>query len=330
MAVFIIAEAGVNHNGNINLAKKLIDVAVDAKVNAVKFQTFSADLSISKNTQKALYQKLETNEDETQYDMVKKLELSYDEFRELKKYCDQKNIIFLSTPDEIESADMLYELQDIFKIGSAEINNLPLLRHIGRFQKKVILSTGMSTMSEINDAINILISAGTLKTNITVLHTHTEYPTMLEDVHLNAMLTIKDKFNIDIGYSDHTLGIEIPIAAVAMGAKVIEKHFTLDKSMDGPDHRASLDPKELSQMVQSIRNIEKALGGDLKVPSQREIQNINVCRKSIVAKKNINKGEILSVDNITIKKPGIGISPMKWDVIIGSIATKDYSEDDLI
>lgn len=262
--------------------------------------------------------------------MVKKLELSYDEFRELKKYCDQKNIIFLSTPDEIESADMLYELQDIFKIGSAEINNLPLLRHIGRFQKKVILSTGMSTMSEINDAINILISAGTLKTNITVLHTHTEYPTMLEDVHLNAMLTIKDKFNIDIGYSDHTLGIEIPIAAVAMGAKVIEKHFTLDKSMDGPDHRASLDPKELSQMVQSIRNIEKALGGDLKVPSQREIQNINVCRKSIVAKKNINKGEILSVDNITIKKPGIGISPMKWDVIIGSIATKDYSEDDLI
>lgn len=330
MNVFIIAEAGVNHNGDIGLAKKLIDSAVDAKVDAVKFQTFSAELSISKNTEKAIYQKEKISDNETQFEMVKKLELSYDEFRELKDYCDCKNIMFLSTPDEIESADMLNNLQNIFKIGSGELNNLPLLRHIGGFKKEVILSTGMASLSEIEDALNILINSGCKKDLITILHTHTEYPTQMRDVNLRIMDTLKNKFDVKIGYSDHTPGIEIPIAAVAMGAKVIEKHFTLDNSMDGPDHKASLEPKELKSMVDAIRNIEIALGNGIKKPTETELKNINVCRKSIVAKMDIKKGERLSEYNITIKKPGNGISPMKWDKIIGKTATKNYCEDELI
>lgn len=331
MSVFIIAEAGVNHNGDINLAKKLIDIAVEAKVDAVKFQTFSAKLSISKSTKKANYQINDSDDNETQFQMVEKLELSYDEFRELKRYCDSKNIMFLSTPDEIESADMLNDLQDIFKIGSGELNNLPLLRHIGSFKKEIILSSGMSTLKEIEDALNILINSGTKKEMITILHTHTEYPTEMEDVNLKVMNTLRDKFNVQVGYSDHTLGIEVPIAAVAMDASVIEKHFTLDNNMEGPDHKASLEPNELKLMVKLIRNIEKALGNGIKKPTKKELKNLIVCRKSIVAKTSIKEGEVFSNDNITVKKAGVGgISPMKWDEIIGGVASKNYNEDDLI
>lgn len=330
MSVFIIAEAGVNHNGDINLAKKLIDIAVDAKVDAVKFQTFSADLSISKTTQKATYQKTKNDDNESQYDMVKKLELTYDQFYELKQYCDLKDIIFLSTPDEIESACMLNKLQDIFKIGSGEVTNLPLLRYIGGLKKKVIFSTGMSTLDEIEAELNILIEAGTPKEMITILHTHTQYPTQMKDVNLNIMNTLKEKFQVAVGYSDHTLGIEVAIAAAVLGASVIEKHFTLDKNMEGPDHKASLSPTELSQMVRSIRNIEIALGKKIKEPTKTELKNLEVCRKSIVAKKEIKKGEILTTDMITVKKPGTGISPMLWDSILNTPAQKDYQQDELL
>jgi N,N'-diacetyllegionaminate synthase len=330
MSVFIIAEAGVNHNGDIALAKKLIDVAVRCDVDAVKFQTFSADLSISKYTQKAAYQKEQTGKNETQFEMVKKLELTYDEFRELKEYCDEKDILFLSTPDEIESADFLAEIQNIFKIGSAEINNLPLLRHIGSLKKNVILSTGMATMDEIESALKILTDAGTKLTKVTVLHATTEYPTLMQDVNLKAMLSIGSTCDVVYGYSDHTEGIEVSIAAVALGAKVIEKHFTLDKNMQGPDHKASLDPSELEAMVKAIRNVEIALGHGVKIPTKTELQNIEVCRKSIVAKKEIKAGDILSTENITIKKPGDGISPMLWDGVNGKISNKDYALDEKI
>lgn len=330
MSVFIIAEAGVNHNGDINLAKRLIDAAAQSGADAVKFQTFSAELSISKHTQKAAYQKMSTDENETQFEMVKKLELTYDEFRELKEYCDEKKILFLSTPDEIESADFLSDLQDIFKIGSAEITNLPLLRHIGALGKKIVLSTGMADMDEIKSALEILTQAGTSRLDITLLHATTEYPTLMEDVNLKAMVTIGSAFNVNYGYSDHTLGIEVPIAAVAMGAKIIEKHFTLDKSMQGPDHQASLNPQELKEMVKAIRNIETALGNGIKTPTKNELKNIDVCRKSIVARTKISKGDIFSSDNLTIKKPGDGTSPMLWDSVINKRATKDYEKDEQI
>ncbi|DAB27732.1 MAG: N-acetylneuraminate synthase [Sulfurimonas sp. RIFOXYD12_FULL_33_39] len=330
MSVFIIAEAGVNHNGDINLAKKLIDAAAACNVDAVKFQTFSAELSISKHTQKAEYQKMGTDDSQTQFDMVKKLELSYDEFKELKEYCDKKGVLFLSTPDEIESADFLSQLQDIFKIGSAEITNLPLLRHIGALGKKIVLSTGMATMDEIKNALEILIKAGTKRSNITLLHATTEYPTLMQDVNLKAMITIGSTFNVDYGYSDHTLGIEVPIAAVAMGAKIIEKHFTLDKAMEGPDHQASLNPQELKEMVKAIRNIETALGDGIKTPTKNELKNIDVCRKSIVARVDIKEGDIFSNNNLTIKKPGDGMSPMLWESVINQTATKDYKKDEQI
>lgn len=330
MSVFIIAEAGVNHNGDINLAKKLIDVAFTCKVNAVKFQTFSAELSISKHTKKAAYQKEQTDAEESQFDMVKKLELTYDEFAELKAYCDDKGIIFMSTPDEIESADFLAPLQDIFKIGSAEITNLPLLRHIGSLKKKIILSTGMATIEEIGKALDILLKAGTPKQDITILHATTEYPTLMQDVNLKAMQSLGALFDVAYGYSDHTKGIEVVTAAVAMGASVIEKHFTLDKEMEGPDHQASLDPKELAAMVEAIRNIEIALGDGIKMPTQSELQNIDVCRKSIVARRDIKTGEVFSEQNLTIKKPGDGKSPMLWDSVIGTVAQKDYKEDEQI
>jgi len=330
MSVFIIAEAGVNHNGDINLAKKLIDVAVDAGVDAVKFQTWKTELLVTKEAEQAVYQRENTSKNESQFDMLKRLELSYDAFRELKSYCDTKNIIFLSTPDEFESANFLCELQDIFKIGSGEITNLPYLRHIGSLEKKVILSTGMADMGEIEDALDILINAGTLKKNITVLHANTMYPTPMEDVNLNAMLTIGKAFDVAYGYSDHTLGIEVDIAAVAMGASCIEKHFTLDKTMEGPDHKASLEPDELKAMVKAIRNIELALGNGVKKPSKSEIPNIEVARKSIVTQRPIKKGEIFSEENLTIKRPGNGISPMRWDKIVGTVATRDYEEDELI
>ena len=329
--VFIIAEAGVNHNGYIVLAKKLIDSAYEAGADAVKFQTFKAEKLISKNAPKAEYQKQTTDSNESQYDMIKKLELDVETHRELLSYCKRKNIIFLSTPFDLDSIDLLNKLGlNIFKIGSGEITNLPYLRKIGSLKKKVIISTGMSDLGEIEDALNILISSGTSKENITVLHCNTEYPTPIEDVNLKAMLTIKNAFDIKVGYSDHTLGIEVPIAAVALGATVSEKHFTLDKTMEGPDHKASLEPHELKQMICSIRNIEKAMGDGIKKPSLSEKKNINIARKSLVASKEIKKGEIFSENNLTVKRPGNGISPMRWDEFIGKVATKDYNADDLI
>ena len=331
MSVFIIAEAGVNHNGSVDLAKELIDVASISGADAVKFQTFKAENLVAKNTQKADYQKQTTDASESQFDMIKKLELDVDTHKELIAYCQEKDIMFLSTPFDHESIDLLSDLGlKIFKIASGEITNLPYLRHIGSLGKKVVLSTGMSNLKEVGDALNILINAGTSKDNITVLHANTMYPTPMEDVNLNAMLTIQKEFGVDIGYSDHTLGIEVDIAAVAMGASVIEKHFTLDKTMDGPDHKASLEPEELKAMVGAIRNIEKALGGSEKKPSPSETVNINVVRKSIVASQSIKKGDKLSSKNITIKRPGVGISPIKWDEVIGMISSKDYNADELI
>jgi N,N'-diacetyllegionaminate synthase len=331
MSVFIIAEAGVNHNGLINLAKQLIDVASNSGADAVKFQTFKAENLVVKNTQKADYQKQTTGASGSQFDMIKKLELDMGAHEELIAYCQEKDIMFLSTPFDYESIDLLNGLGlQIFKIPSGEITNLPYLRHIGSLDKRVILSTGMSDLGEVGDALNILINAGTSKDNITVLHANTMYPTPMEDVNLNAMLTIQKEFGVSVGYSDHTLGIEVDIAAVAMGASVIEKHFTLDKSMKGPDHKASLEPQELKAMVSAIRNIEKALGSCKKNPSPSESENIEVVRKSIVASQSIKKGGKLSSKNITTKRPGVGINPMKWDEIIGTSAKKDYRMDDLI
>lgn len=327
--VFIIAEAGINHNGDIEIAKKLVDVASEAGADAVKFQSFKAEKLVSRNARKAEYQKNTTDKSESPLDMLKKLELDFENHKELINYCKKKNIIFLSSPFDLESIDLLNRLGvGIFKIPSGEINNLPYLRKIGKLKKRVILSTGMSTLDEIKDALDILRENGT--TDIIVLHCNTEYPTRVEDVNLRAMETIRRTFNIEVGYSDHTLGIEVPIAAVAMGAAVIEKHFTLDKNMEGPDHKASLEPNELREMVRAIRNIERALGDGIKKPSNSELKNVNIVRKSIVAKRYIKKGEILTEENLTVKRPGEGISPMKWDEVIGRVADKDYEEDELI
>ncbi len=327
--VFIIAEAGVNHNGDINLAYKLVDKAIEAGVDAVKFQTFKTEKEISKFAMKAEYQKETTGELETQFEMVKKLELPHEDFKKLKRYCDEKGIMFLSTPFEGDSVKFLYELGiEIFKIPSGEITNLPYLQEIGMLKKKVFLSTGMSTLGEIEKALTILKENGT--NDITILHCNTEYPTPMDDVNLNAMNTIRQAFKIEVGYSDHTLGIEVPIAAVVMGAKVIEKHFTLDKNMEGPDHKASLNSQELKDMVKSIRNIEKALGNGIKAPSKSEIKNINAARKSIVASCDIRKGEIFTEHNLDVKRPGNGISPMRWNEVLGRVAHKDYKEDEMI
>lgn len=328
----IIAEAGVNHNGSLELAKKLIDVAVDAGVDYVKFQTFKALNLASKNAEKASYQKKNTNNsEESQLDMLKKLELSKEMHFVLIDYCKEKHIKFLSTGFDLESIAFLNKIDiDLFKIPSGEITNLPYLRKIGSLGKPIIISTGMSNLEEIEKALEVLISAGANKEQITVLHCNTDYPTPMQDVNLRAMNAIKEEFNVKVGYSDHTLGIEIPIAAVAMGATVIEKHFTLDKAMEGPDHKASLEPEELKAMVDGIRNIEVALGDGIKKASASESKNIEIARKSIVANKKINKGDIFTEDNITIKRPGSGMSPMLWDSIIGTKANKDYEEDDLI
>jgi len=331
VSVFIIAEAGVNHNGSVQLACKLIDAASASGADAVKFQTFKAENLVSKNAQKADYQKQATNQLESQLNMLKKLELDSNAHKKLINYCKKKDIVFLSTPFDHESIDLLNELElQIFKIPSGEITNLNYLRHIGSLGKEVILSTGMSTLEEIEKALIILTSAGTSKENITILHANTMYPTPMEDVNLRAMQTIQDKFDVAVGYSDHTLGIEVDIAAVAMGATIIEKHFTLDKAMDGPDHKSSISPDELKAMVSSIRNIEKALGSGIKKPSKSEKPNINMARKSIVASKYIKKGELFSEKNITTKRPGTGINPMNWDSILGKVAERDYQIDDLL
>lgn len=328
--VFIIAEAGINHNGNIELAKQLIDVAVEAKVDAVKFQTWKTELLVSKEAKMADYQIENTNVEESQYDMLKKLELSYDDFKELKDYCDKKNILFLSTPDEEKSADFLNDIQDTFKIGSAELTNIPFLRHIASFKKEIILSTGMGTMEEIDIATETLLQAGVTKKQISLLHVTTQYPTPMEEVNLKAMLTIRDRFNLKVGYSDHTMGIEVPIAAVALGAQIIEKHFTLDRNMSGPDHKASLNPQELNQMVVAIRNIEEALGDGNKQPSFSELKNKEVVRKCIIALCDIDKNTILSTQNIGLRRITGGIPSIEWDKILSQKAKKDFKEGDLI
>lgn len=329
--VFVIAEAGVNHNGSLELAKKLVDVAVDAGADAVKFQTFKADNLVSKSAQKAEYQKQTTPADESQHEMIRKLELDENAHRELICYCKDKQIMFLSTPFDHDSIDLLNSFgMPIFKIPSGEITNLPYLRHIGRLGKKVILSTGMADLGEIEDALEVLMQTGVPKVRITVLHATTEYPCPIEEVNLRAMQTIGAAFGVKVGYSDHTQGIEVPIAAVAMGARVIEKHFTLDRTMEGPDHKASLEPKELKAMVQAIRHIDQALGNGIKKPSKSETKNIAIARKSIVAARDIKIGEPFSAQNITTKRPGTGISPMRWDEIIGQAALRDFAADELI
>ncbi|HIE15436.1 MAG TPA: N-acetylneuraminate synthase [Bacteroidales bacterium] len=327
----IIAEAGVNHNGDIKLAKKLIDVAVNAGADYVKFQTFKTELAISKNAKKAEYQKQTTNASESQFDMVKRLELDKNAHIQLITYCKEKGIKFLSTPFDLESVDLLFNLGiELYKIPSGEITNLPYLQKVASKKLPVIMSTGMANMKEIEEALNILLNNGLTLEKLTILHANTEYPTPIKDVNLNAMLTIGKYFNVRYGYSDHTNGIEIPIAAVALGASVIEKHFTLDKTMKGPDHKASLEPDELEAMIKAIRNIELAMGNGIKKPSPSEIKNIPIARKSIVAKCDIKKGEIFTKENITVKRPGTGISPMQWNKILGNKAIKDFNKDDLI
>src|SRR5579871_397758 len=329
--VIIIAEAGVNHNGSIKLAKKLIDEAASAGVDILKFQTFKAEKIASKYSQKASYQIANTGNDESQYEMLKRLELNYEDHIELIKYCTSKNIEFLSTPFDLESIDLLKELGiKKGKIPSGEITNLPYLRKMAATFDELILSTGMSTLEEIKDAIGVLVSAGMAKANITVLHCNTEYPTPFEDVNLLAMQTIGKSFDVRTGYSDHTPGIEVPIAAVALGAVLIEKHFTLDRNMEGPDHKASLEPGELKKMVESIRHIEKALGSSIKSPSPSEIKNKIVARKSLVAAAEIKSGEVFTEKNLTVKRPGNGISPMEWDNVIGKKAKHHFKEDELI
>lgn len=329
--VYIIAEAGVNHNGSIELAKQLIEVAVEAGADAVKFQTFKAEELASKNAQKATYQKQATGTEESQFEMLKKLELDKSSHLELISYCQHKNIDFLSTPFDGSSIRLLNNLGlNIFKIPSGEIINLPYLEQIGCLNKQIILSTGMANLGEVESAIEVLVKAGTTRDNIILLHANTEYPTPMQDVNLRAMQTLGQAFNLPYGYSDHTQGIEIPIAAVAMGATVIEKHFTLDKNMTGPDHQASLEPNELKAMVQAIRNIEIALGSPIKQASPSETKNKSIARKSLVAKVSIKKGEVFMPANLTVKRPGTGISPMRWHEVIGTPAKKDYVEDELI
>jgi N,N'-diacetyllegionaminate synthase len=329
--IFIIAEAGVNHNGSIKVAKQLIDTAKEIGADAIKFQSFKTEKLVIKKSNKAEYQKAAGSIEESQFDMLKRLELSESQQIALLKYANGKQIKFLSSPFDIESINFLDQIGlDIFKIPSGEITNLPYLRKIGKLKAKIILSTGMALLNEIEEAMNVLVKNGTRFDDIIILHCNTEYPTPFEDVNLNAMQTIKSELKARVGYSDHTIGSEVSIAAAALGAEVIEKHFTLDKNMEGPDHKASMNPAEFEILITSIRNIELALGSGIKKPTKSEEKNISIVRKSIVAAKQINKGDKFTKENITIKRPGIGISPMKWDNVIGKIAPKDFIEDDLI
>lgn len=328
----IIAEAGVNHNGSIQTAKQLIDVAAEAGVDYVKFQTFKASKLVTKSAARAEYQNTNTKNTDSQYEMLKKLELSEEDHLELIEYCKTKGIKFLSSGFDLDSLKFLADIGiTLAKIPSGEITNLPYLEKVAELYSEVILSTGMATIQEVKDAYEVLVNAGVKPSNITILHCNTEYPTPMQDVNLKAMLHIEKVLGTAIGYSDHTLGIEVPIAAVALGARVIEKHFTLDRGLPGPDHRASLEPQELKAMVTAIRNIEKAISGSgIKEPSPSEIKNKPIARKSIVAQKSIKKGDVFSEENITIKRPGTGINPMEWKKIIGKIATKDFMEDQQI
>lgn len=328
----IIAEAGVNHNGSLDIAKQLIDAAVDAGVDIIKFQTFKADKLVSKDAKKAEYQKKNIGDgDDSQYQMLKKLELSDADHQKLVAYCLQKGIRFWSTAFDLESIDFLHSLGlGLWKIPSGEITNYPFIKKIALLHEPVIMSTGMCDEEDIRNAMEVLLKNGLTKEQITILHCNTQYPTPMKDVNLKAMLTIKQDFGTVVGYSDHTQGIEVPIAAVALGAQVIEKHFTLDRNMVGPDHKASLEPQELKVMVQAIRNIEQALGTGIKQVSDSERANIAVARKSIVASTFIKKGETLSDDNLAVKRPGTGITPMRWEEIVGTKAIKDYQPDEQI
>lgn len=330
--VLIIAEAGVNHNGSMAIAKKLVDEAVDAGVDIIKFQTFKAEKLVSKNAKQAEYQKNNIGDgNDSQFDMLKKLELTRRNHEELITYCKQKKIRFWSTAFDFESLDFLYSLNlGLWKIPSGEITNYPFIRKIASYGEPVIMSTGMCEKSDIQSAIDVLNKYGISKEQITILHCNTQYPTPYQDVNLRAMETIKEDFGTQVGYSDHTPGIEISIAAVALGATVIEKHFTIDRDLPGPDHKASLEPLQLKAMVCAIRHIEQALGDGIKKISDSERANITVARKSIVAACPIKKGELLTEENLTVKRPGLGISPMRWMEVIGTVASKDYQEEDLI
>lgn len=331
--VFIIAEIGVNHNGSIALAKKMIEAAADAGADAVKIQTFITEKLVAHNAEKAEYQKEASAGDETQYAMLKRLELDIDAHRELIASCRARGVAFISAPFDLESIDLLVSLGvEIIKVPSGEITNLPYLRKIGGLGKRLIISTGMADLSETGAALAVLNAAGTPNENITVLHCNTEYPTPMEDVNLRAMLTISDAFpDVKVGYSDHTLGSEVSVAAVALGGSVIEKHFTLDKEQEGPDHKASMEPGEFGSMVQAIRNIEKALGHGIKEPSPSEMKNLPIARKNIVAAVPIFAGEVFTESNLAVKRTGReGVSPMRWDDIIGTRAQKDYQPDEMI
>lgn len=326
----IIAEAGVNHNGSIEMAKQLIDAAAVAGVSYVKFQTFKAEKLVTKEAKQAEYQQRNAADD-SQYAMLKKLELSQAQHEELVSYCKQKGVRFLSTAFDLESIYYLHSVNlGLWKIPSGEITNYPYLKKIAQYGEPVIMSTGMCSMYDVEQAINVLLKNGLTKEQITLLHCNTEYPTPMPDVNLRAMLQMKEKFGVRVGYSDHTKGIEVPIAAVSLGAEVIEKHFTLDRNLPGPDHKASLEPKELKAMVDAIRNIEQALGNGQKQVSKSEEKNMAIARKSIVAAKDIKKGELLTENNLTTKRPGTGISPMCWEEVIGTKAIRDFEEDELI
>ena len=331
MSTLIIAEAGVNHNGDMELAKKLVKVAHDAKVDVVKFQTFVAEDLVTKSAQKATYQREISDGSEFQLEMLQKLELSESQHQELKKFANSVGLEFLSTGFDIQSMEMLLALGiERIKIPSGEITNLPYLRFIAAQNKEIILSTGMANLSEIDKALTALVQGGANLEDITVLHCTTNYPTLMDEVNLNAMVSLGREFGVKVGYSDHTKGIEVAIAAVALGASVIEKHFTLDCNLPGPDHKASLEPGDLKALVEAVRNVEIALGDGVKQPMDSELANRNASRKSLVAKTRIQKGEMLTIDNVAVKRPGTGISPMEWDSVIGTVATEDFSKDDLI
>ena len=330
--VLIIAEAGVNHNGSLDIAKQLIDKAVEAGVDIIKFQTFKSEKLVSKSAKQAEYQQRNIGKkDESQLAMLKKLELSPSAHKELMDYCREKGIRFFSTAFDMDSIEYLHSLNlGLWKIPSGEITNYPYLRKIAQYHEPIILSTGMCELSDIEATLKVLVGFGVKKEQITILHCNTEYPTPYSDVNLRAMLEIRDRFGVQVGYSDHTQGIEVPIAAVALGASVIEKHFTLDKNMEGPDHKASLEPDELRAMVCAIRNVEQTLGSGHKTISESEHKNIEIARKSIVAACPIKKGELFTEENLTVKRPGNGISPMRWSEVIGKTAAKDFEEEEMI
>lgn len=333
MHTLIIAEAGVNHNGSINIARELVDKAVEAGVDIIKFQTFKSEKLVSKSARQAEYQKknIGTKSDDSQLSMLKKLELSEQDHIELMAYCKQKGIKFFSTAFDMDSIEYLHSLNlGLWKIPSGEVTNYPFLKRIASYNEKTILSTGMCDLQDVRAAVDALYNNGLSKENLTLLHCNTEYPTPFDDLNLKAMNELREEFGVEVGYSDHSKGIEVPIAAVALGASVIEKHFTLDRNMEGPDHKASLEPNELKAMVKAIRHVEQAIGDGHKKVSESERKNIAIARKSIVAACPIKKGERLTEQNLTVKRPGTGLSPMRWEEVIGTFATKDYEEDELI